>query len=137
MRSVIYIYLPSVPSQTLINKQTNKQTAGPWASRAAPAGQIGTSTWCVHPHIRPLLLNSMPASVFHTHAKRTGRFWAPRAYTHTDNNPHKQTPHHHIKTQVDNQRSHGPGGQGPEADPCFATVVRGRETIEEYHKVGP
>ena len=33
----------------------------------------------------------------------------------------------------DNIRSHGPGGQGPEADPCFATVVRGKEVVEHWH----
>lgn len=34
---------------------------------------------------------------------------------------------------VDNTNSHGPGGQGPEADPCFAKVVRGREVLEGWH----
>lgn len=34
---------------------------------------------------------------------------------------------------VDNISSHGPGGQGPEADPCFAKVVRGREVLEGWH----
>ena len=29
--------------------------------------------------------------------------------------------------------SHGPGGQGPEPDPCFAKVVRGREVLEGWH----
>lgn len=34
---------------------------------------------------------------------------------------------------MENSRSHGPGGQGPEADPCFAKIVRGMEVVEAYH----
>lgn len=34
---------------------------------------------------------------------------------------------------VENNHSHGPGGQGPEPDPCFARVVRGREVLEGWH----
>ncbi|KAM3575636.1 hypothetical protein VYU27_002505 [Nannochloropsis oceanica] len=34
---------------------------------------------------------------------------------------------------VENTISHGPGGQGPEPDPCFAKVVRGREVLEGWH----
>lgn len=34
---------------------------------------------------------------------------------------------------VENRGSHGPGGQGPEPDPCFAKVVRGREVLQGWH----
>jgi len=35
----------------------------------------------------------------------------------------------------DNTRNHGPGGQGVEADPCFAELVSGAEVIEAIHKL--
>jgi len=35
----------------------------------------------------------------------------------------------------DNIRNHGPGGQGVEADPCFAELVSGAEVIEAIHKL--
>lgn len=103
------------------------------------AGRPGGPDWYFNlvrafVHLTTTAHNSTPMSVLHP--KRTGRFWAPRAHTHILTTiPTNPTPPH--QNQVDNQRSHGPGGQGPEADPCFATVVRGQETIEEYHKVGP
>jgi len=33
-----------------------------------------------------------------------------------------------------NIRNHGPGGQGPEADPCFAELVSGEEAILKMHQ---
>jgi len=35
---------------------------------------------------------------------------------------------------VDNTRNHGPGGQGPEPDPCFAEVVKGKDVLEKVHQ---
>lgn len=35
---------------------------------------------------------------------------------------------------VDNIRNHGPGGQGPEADPCFAKIIEGKEVIDQIVK---
>jgi len=38
---------------------------------------------------------------------------------------------------IDNSGRHGPGGQArdPEADPCFAELVTGKEVIKELHKL--
>jgi len=38
---------------------------------------------------------------------------------------------------IDNSRTHGPGGQpkDPEADPCFAELVSGKEVIKKLHKL--
>eukprot|EP00485_Elphidium_margaritaceum_P023262 CAMPEP_0202720318 /NCGR_PEP_ID=MMETSP1385-20130828/138949_1 /ASSEMBLY_ACC=CAM_ASM_000861 /TAXON_ID=933848 /ORGANISM="Elphidium margaritaceum" /LENGTH=282 /DNA_ID=CAMNT_0049383977 /DNA_START=61 /DNA_END=906 /DNA_ORIENTATION=+ len=36
---------------------------------------------------------------------------------------------------VDNKRNHGPGGQGPKPDPCFAHIVRGQHVIDEIHRM--
>ena len=33
-----------------------------------------------------------------------------------------------------NLLSHGPGGQGPEADPCWAYVIKGQDTVDQIHK---
>eukprot|EP00484_Ammonia_sp_Unknown_P003448 CAMPEP_0197077550 /NCGR_PEP_ID=MMETSP1384-20130603/212676_1 /TAXON_ID=29189 /ORGANISM="Ammonia sp." /LENGTH=336 /DNA_ID=CAMNT_0042516415 /DNA_START=46 /DNA_END=1056 /DNA_ORIENTATION=+ len=34
---------------------------------------------------------------------------------------------------VDNKRNHGPGGQGPKPDPCFANIVEGRDVVDKIH----
>ena len=36
---------------------------------------------------------------------------------------------------LDNLRSHGPGGQGPEPDPCFGQVIQGWDIIEQIKKM--
>ena len=36
---------------------------------------------------------------------------------------------------VDNKRNHGPGGQGPKPDPCFANIVSGQDVIDEIHRM--
>ena len=36
---------------------------------------------------------------------------------------------------VDNQRNHGPGGQGPKPDPCWANIIKGKEVVDEIHKL--
>ena len=36
---------------------------------------------------------------------------------------------------VDNKRNHGPGGQGPKPDPCFANIISGQDIVDKIHKL--
>jgi len=36
---------------------------------------------------------------------------------------------------LDNKRNHGPGGQGPKPDPCFANIVEGQDVVDEIHRL--